>query len=125
MTVIAAPTASSPSPQPTLSPEDAAARKRLLTVLFAGVFMAALDAAVIAPAIPALRTAFGVDNRQVGLVTIVFSLCSMTSTALMAALSDRFGRRTIYLMDIAGFAIGSLIIAQSSTFGVLLLGRAI
>ncbi len=125
MTVIAVPTASSPSPPPTLSPEDAAARQRLLTVLFAGVFMAALDAAVIAPAIPALRTAFGVDNRQVGLVTIVFSLCSMTSTALMAALSDRFGRRTIYLMDIAGFAIGSLIIAQSSTFDVLLLGRAI
>jgi MFS family permease len=104
---------------------EAAARKRILTVLFVGVFMAALDAAVIAPAIPALRSAFGVDNRQIGLVTIVFSLCSLTSTALMAALSDRFGRRTIYLMDIAGFAIGSLLIARSSTFGMLLVGRAI
>lgn len=104
---------------------DAVARKRILTVLFAGVFMAAMDAAVIAPAIPALRDAFGVDNRQIGLVTIVFSLCSLTSTALMAALSDRFGRRTIYLMDIAGFALGSLIIALSSSFGVLLVGRAI
>lgn len=104
---------------------DAVARKRILTVLFAGVFMAALDAAVIAPAIPALRSAFGVDNRQIGLVTIVFSLCSLTSTALMAALSDRFGRRTIYLMDIAGFAIGSLIIARSGSFGVLLFGRAV
>ena len=104
---------------------EAAARKRILTVLFVGVFMAALDAAVIAPAIPALRSAFGVDNRQIGLVTIVFSLCSLTSTALMAALSDRFGRRTIYLMDIAGFAIGSLIIAQSNSFGMLLVGRAV
>ncbi len=104
---------------------EAAARKRILTVLFVGVFMAALDAAVIAPAIPALRRAFGVDNRQIGLVTIVFSLCSLTSTALMAALSDRFGRRTIYLMDIAGFAFGSLIIAQSSSFGMLLVGRAV
>lgn len=104
---------------------EAAAHKRILTVLFVGVFMAALDAAVIAPAIPALRSAFGVDNREIGLVTIVFSLCSLTSTALMAALSDRFGRRTIYLMDIAGFAIGSLIIAQSSSFGMLLVGRAV
>lgn len=111
---------------PTELPDaEAAARKRILTVLFAGVFMAAMDAAVIAPAIPALRSAFGVDNRQIGLVTIVFSLCSLTSTALMAALSDRFGRRTIYLMDIAGFAIGSLIIAQSSNFGMLLFGRAV
>jgi MFS family permease len=87
--------------------------------------MAALDAAVIAPAIPALRAAFGVDNRQIGLVTIIFSLCSLTSTALMANLSDRFGRRSIYLMDIAGFAFGSLLIARSTTFGMLLLGRAI
>ncbi len=125
-------TAQPPTPAEHRTPEasigddvEAAARKRILTVLFVGVFMAALDAAVIAPAIPALRSAFGVDNRQIGLVTIVFSLCSLTSTALMAALSDRFGRRTIYLLDIAGFALGSLIIAKSSSFGVLLLGRAI
>lgn len=108
-----------------MSEIDAAARSRILRVLFVGVFMAALDAAVIAPAIPALRAAFGVDNRQIGLVTIVFSLCSLTSTALMANLSDRFGRRAIYLMDIAGFALGSLLIARSTSFGALLVGRAI
>jgi MFS family permease len=101
------------------------ARRRMLPVLFLGVFMAALDAAVIAPAVPALRAAFGLDNRQVGLVTIVFSLCSLSATALMANLSDRFGRRTIYLVDIAGFALGSLVIAQADTFGAVLLGRAI
>lgn len=121
MTVIAADAVATSA----LSPAEAAARKRILTVLFTGVFMAAMDAAIIAPAIPALRSAFGVDNRQIGLVTIVFSLCSLTSTALMAALSDRFGRRNIYLMDIVGFAVGSLIIAQSTSFGVLLLGRAV
>lgn len=104
---------------------DDTARHRILTVLFVGVFMAALDAAVIAPAIPALRAAFDIDNRQVGLVTIVFSLCSLSSTALMASLSDRFGRRPVYLWDIAGFALGSLIIAQSTTFAMLLVGRAV
>lgn len=104
---------------------DDTARRRLLAVLFLGVFMAALDTAVIAPAIPALRDAFGVDNRQIGLVTIVFSLCSLSSTALMASLSDRFGRRTIYLLDIAGFALGSLLIATSHSFGMVLVGRAI
>ncbi|MDP3236819.1 MAG: MFS transporter [Myxococcales bacterium] len=104
---------------------DPATRRRILPVLFLGVFMAALDAAVVAPTIPALRTAFGVDNRQIGLVTIVFSLCSLSSTALMANLSDRFGRRSIYLLDIAGFALGSLVIAQAQTFGMVLVGRAI
>ena len=113
----------------TLTPDvpaaDPSARRRMLPVLFLGVFMAALDAAVVAPAVPALKAAFGLDNRQVGLVTIVFSLCSLSATALMANLSDRFGRRTIYLLDIAGFALGSLVIAQASSFGAVLVGRAI
>ncbi|MBX0329587.1 MFS transporter [Oscillochloris sp. ZM17-4] len=104
---------------------DTVARRRILTVLFVGVFMAALDAAIIAPAIPALRAAFGVDNSQIGLVTIVFGLCTLTSTALMASLSDRYGHRPVYLINIAGFAAGSLLIALSPSFGVVLLGRAI
>ncbi|MCC7322265.1 MAG: MFS transporter, partial [Gemmatimonadaceae bacterium] len=118
-------TAVAPDASPTTASLDDVARKRILTVLFVGVFMAALDAAVVAPAVPALRAAFGVDNRQIGLVTIVFSLGSLTATALMAALSDRFGRRAIYLLDVAGFALGSAIIATAPSFGVLLVGRAI
>jgi MFS family permease len=112
-------------PDIALPTTEDAARRRILTVLFVGVFMAALDAAVVAPAIPALRAAFQVDNRQIGLITIVFSLCSMSSTALMANLSDRFGRRAIYLLDIAAFAVGSLLVARSTSFGMLLVGRAV
>jgi MFS family permease len=104
---------------------DALSRRRIMTVLFIGVFMAALDTAIIAPAIPALRAVFGVGNSQIGLVTIVFGLCSLVSTALMASLSDRYGRRPVYLANIAGFALGSLLIALAPSFGVVLLGRAI
>ena len=72
-----------------------AAPRRLMPVLFIGVFMAALDTAIIGPASPALRAAFGVDNREVGLVMIVYILFSLPATALMANLSDRYGRRTV------------------------------
>jgi MFS family permease len=104
---------------------DSEARRRILTVLFIGVFMAALDAAVIAPAVPALRSAFGVDNRAIGMVTIVFSLAQMSSTMLMAGLSDRHGRRPIYLLCVAGFAAGSLLIALAPAFWAVLLGRVL
>jgi multidrug resistance protein len=103
----------------------ASASRRLMPVLFIGVFMAALDTAVIAPAIPALRDAFGVDNREVGLVMIVFILCSLSSTALLANLSDRYGRRPVYLASIACFALGSLVIALSPRFWMIIAGRAI
>jgi len=99
--------------------------RRLMPALFIGVFMAALDTAVIAPAIPALREAFGVDHRQTGLLMVVFVLCSLCSTALLANLGDRHGRRPVYLASVSLFAAGSLLIALSPGFWMVLLGRAV
>src|SRR5437763_627504 len=97
-------------------PAGTPAYRRLMTVLFIGVFMAALDTAIIAPAIPALREAFLIDNRRVGLVMIAFILASLSSTAPLASLGDRYGRRPVYLLSISLFALGSLIIALAPTF---------
>ncbi len=96
-----------------------------MPTLYVGVFMAALDTAVIGPAIPALRAAFAIDNRAVGLVMIVFVLVALCSTALMANLSDRHGRRPVYLASVALFALGSLVIALSPRYWMVLAGRAL
>jgi MFS family permease len=96
-----------------------------MVVLFIGVFMSALDTSIIAPAIPALREAFGIDNRGVSLVMIVFILFSLSSTAPLADLGDRYGRRPVYLTSIALFALGSLLIALAPSFNAVILGRAI
>jgi MFS family permease len=100
-------------------------RRAIMTVLFVGVFMSALDSAIIGPIIPALRAAFAIDNTQVVLVNIIFTLCSLSSTTLMASLSDRYGRRSIYLLNVFGFAIGSLVIALSHDLLMVLVGRAL
>ena len=96
-----------------------------MPVLFVGVFMAALDTAVVGPAIPALRAAFGVDNREVGLVMSVFVLFSLCSTAVLTNLSDHYGRRPVYLASVALFALGSLGIAASPHFWMLIASRAV
>ena len=106
-------------------PESDSLRRRLMPVLFIGVFMAALDTAVVGPAIPVLRATFGVDNREVGLVMSVFVLFSLCSTALMANLSDRYGRRSVYLASVIIFAVGSLLIATSPSFWMIIVSRAI
>ena len=106
-------------------PAADAVQRRLVQVLFVGVFMAALDSAIVGPVLPALRAAFGVDNRSAGLLTTVFSLSSLCSTALMAYFSDRHGRRPVYLVSVALFALGSLCIAAAPSFDLLLIGRAI
>ena len=118
-----------PTPNPTLTPTMLpaadAAQRRLVQVLFVGVFMAALDSAIVGPVIPALRAAFGIDNRTAGLLTTVFSLCSLLSTALMAYFSDRHGRRPVYLASVVCFGLGSLGIALAPSFELLLVSRAL
>jgi MFS family permease len=105
----------------------------LLRVLLLGVFMAALDSAVIGPAIPAIRAEFGINHREVGLMMSAFVLFSLTSTVLMSNLSDRIGRRPIFFGGVGLFALGSALIGVAGVtqtldwglhgFGWLVLGR--
>ncbi len=96
-----------------------------MPALFTGVFMAALDTAVLAPAIPVLRASFGLDIREAGLLMVAFILFSLPSTALMANLGDRHGRRPVFLGSVGLFAAGSLLIALAPNFTTLLAGRAL
>ena len=98
---------------------------RLLAVLFGGVLMGALDIAIVGPALPAIQEEFGVDSRGLSWVFNIYILLGLLSAPLMSKLSDRYGRRDIYLLDIALFALGSLVVASAPNFWVLLSGRAI
>ncbi len=100
-------------------------RNRILLVLFFGVLMAALDIAIIGPALPTIQSAFGVSERSLTWVFSVYVLMNLVGTPLMAKLSDTYGRRNIYMLDIALFGIGSAVAMLSPSFGVLLVGRAI
>ncbi len=87
--------------------------------------MGALDAAIVGPALPALQGDFGVQERSLSWILTIYVLCALLSTPLMAKLADRAGRRSIYVLDVALFGLGSLVVALSPTFAMLLIGRAI
>lgn len=107
---------------------DEKQRNRLLGVLFVGVLMGALDIAIVGPALPAIQAQFGLDSRAVSWIFSVYVLANLIGTPLMAKLSDNFGRRAIYLTDVALFALGSAVVIASGLAGgfvLLLIGRAI
>ncbi len=106
-------------------PPTTPAPRHLMQALYAAVFLAALDTAVVAPALPALRETFGIDHRQAGLLMVVFVLCSLCSNAVLAHLGDRIGRRPVFLFSVSCFALGSLLVALSPGLWMLLLGRAV
>ncbi len=104
---------------------DKKSRNKLLLVLFIGVLMGALDIAIVGPALPSIQASFGVDDRTITWVFSGYVLFNLIGTPLMAKLSDTFGRRSIYVLDVTIFAVGSLVVALSPSFAVLLAGRAV
>ncbi len=100
-------------------------RNQTLTVLFLGVLMGALDIAIVGPALPAIRSTFAVTERTLAWMFSIYVLFNLIGTPLMAKLSDQFGRRWIYILDISLFALGSLVVGLSGSFAWVLVGRAI
>ena len=96
-----------------------------LAVLFAGVLLAALDIAIVGPALPAIRSAFDVPARWLPAVFSVYVLLYLLGTPLLAKRSDRRGRRRVFLESLALFGVGSMLAAAAWSFPSLLLGRAI
>jgi len=103
------------------------ANNKILLVLFLGVLMGALDIAIVAPALPVIQKYFGVGDRILAWTFTIYVLFNLIGTPLMSKLSDRFGRRNIYILDVALFTVGSLVVALSTknTFSQLLVGRSL
>ena len=97
----------------------------MLAVLFAGVLIAALDIAIVGPALPAVRAAFEVGPRWLPAVFSVYVLFYLLGAPLLAKRSDRLGRRRVFLESLAAFAVGSLLAATAASFPWLLTARAV
>ncbi len=97
----------------------------VLAVLFLGVLMAALDIAILGPAIPAIRDAFGLTEREVSWVFSIWVLANLVSVPITTKLADMYGRKPVYLTVIGLFALGGAIVAGSQSLVMLLAGRAV
>jgi EmrB/QacA subfamily drug resistance transporter len=100
-------------------------KNRILFLLFVGVFMGSLDIGIVGPALPSIQSYFLVNERILSWVFTIYILFFMIGTPLMARLSDIYGRKSIYILDILLFALGSLITITSFSYDMLLIGRAI
>jgi len=98
---------------------------RLLWTLALGVFAGALDLSVLSPALPALGRDFGVATGDLAWVFTLYLLVTVLSIALASTLSDRYGRRPVYLACLSLFAAGSVVAITAPTYPVFLAARAI
>jgi MFS family permease len=84
-----------------------------LVVLAASLpmFMATLDNLVMTNALPVLHERLGASVEELQWFVNAYTLSFAAMILVAAAFGDRFGRRTVFMIGIAIFGIGSVLAA--------------
>lgn len=93
-------------------------------VLFSiGVFMAALDNGIISAALTTINSSFDVSPNWGAWGITLYTLGLAISVPIIGKLSDRYGRKKLFILEIALFGLGSLLVALSPNFSFYLVAR--
>lgn len=96
--------------------------KRLLNVGLI-VLIDMLGFALIVPLLTFYADTFGASEFQTGLLVSSYALMQMIGAPILGRLSDRYGRRPVFLISILGTFTGFLILGFANSLGMLFASR--
>ena len=96
-----------------------------ITLFAIGVFMAALDNGIISAALTTINEDFGVSPNWGAWGVTLYTLGLAISVPVIGKLSDRYGRKKLFIIEIGLFGLGSLLVALSPNFTFYLIARFI
>lgn len=100
-------------------------QKWAITLFTIGVFMAGLDNGIISAALTTIYNSFGVSPTWGAWTVTLYTLGLAISVPIVGKLSDNYGRKKLFVIEILLFGIGSLLVAVSPNFTTLLIARFI
>ncbi len=87
--------------------------------------MGGLDNGIMSSALTTLIHSFQVSANWGAWIVTIYTLGLAVSVPIMAKLSDRYGRKRMFLISIALFGFGSMSVALSHNFTILLISRVV
>ncbi len=96
----------------------------MLAATILGSSMAFIDGTAVNVALPALQAGLGATVAEVQWVVEAYALFLSALLLVGGSLGDRFGRRRIYLLGVAGFAVASVACGFAATIDQLIAARA-
>ncbi len=103
---------------------DMTKNKKPLIVIFLTVFIYLLGFGIVIPIIPLLGIQLGATPFETGLLLAIYSLMQFVFSPFWGRLSDRYGRRPILLICLAGEVFSYLLFAQAHSLTILFIARA-
>jgi MFS transporter, DHA1 family, tetracycline resistance protein len=101
---------------------------KALIVILAAVMLDAIGIGLVFPILPALLREVGHTTdiaTLLGIMLALYAACQFLFSPILGVLSDRFGRRPVLLVSLAGAAIDYLVMAFAPQLWMLVIGRAI
>ena len=90
-----------------------------------GQVLVSLDASVVNVALPSIQNDLGTTSGQMQIIVVAYMIALAGLILPISALSDRIGRKPIYLFGALLFTAGSLLCGVSWETWVLILARAV
>ncbi len=98
-------------------------RKASLPLLFSVVFMDMVGFGFIIPLIPDYIAKFGGAPALAGLLQATYAIGQFFAAPIVGRLSDRFGRKPLFLFSIGGTFLSLVLLGFAPSLGILFLSR--
>ena len=98
---------------------------RPLLIIFLTIFVNLIGFGIIIPLLPFYAETFGASPFAIGLLFAVFSLCQLIAAPILGDLSDRYGRRPILILSLAGTVVSFVMMALAQSFTMLFVARIV
>ena len=99
--------------------------KKRLALIFGFVFLDLLGYSLILPLFPYYALEFGASISLVGLLGTVNAVGQLIAAPIIGRLSDRYGRRPLLILSIAGTAVSFLILGLAKTLLLVFVSRVL
>jgi DHA1 family tetracycline resistance protein-like MFS transporter len=99
--------------------------KRPIVIIWLTIFVNLVGFGIIIPLLPFYAERFQASPLVVGLLFAIFSLCQLVASPILGDWSDRYGRRPILVLSLAGTVVSFVMLALAGNITMLFLARIV
>ncbi len=113
-----------PATQPAKAPSTGALFLRVFPSIMLPMFLAVADQTIVATALPAIASSLG-EIERVSWVVVSYLIANTIAAPVYGRLGDSFGRRSMMLLGLTIFMVGSVLCALSPNIELLTAARVL